>query len=428
MDKKKSAACGTPGNAEPTPHYEELKKAAAIRQERRRIEDLNPAVYNPRKALQPGDEEYERLKVSIETFGYVDPIIVNADGTVIGGHQRLTVLTDLGYTEADVAVVDLSKNDEKALNIALNKIAGEWDDEKLAAIFHDLQVEDYDLTLTGFDDEDISDILASAVQAEITSEDDGFDADAALEAVKDPVTKPGDIWQLGRHRLMCGDSTKVEDVGKLMDGALADLLLTDPPYNVEYTGKTKDALTIENDSMDDASFRAFLRDAFKAADGNMKPGAVFYIWHADSEGFNFRGACHDIGWQVRQCLVWVKNTMVMGRQDYHWKHEPCLYGWKEGAAHYWGSDRKQTTCLNFDRPLRNGEHPTMKPIPLFAYQVTNNTKPGERVLDLFGGSGTTIIACEQTGRVGYCMELSPVYCDVIVQRWEALTGEKAVKA
>lgn len=427
MVKLNSATCGSTGNAENAPHYEELKKAAAIRQERRRIDELNPAVYNPRKQLKPGDAEYEHLRRSIETFGYVDPIIVNADGTVIGGHQRLSVLTDLGYTDVDVAVVDLSKNDEKALNIALNKIAGEWDDEKLAAIFQDLQIDDYDVTVTGFDEDELADILATAIHAE-TVEDDDFDSDGALDAIKEPTTKLGDIWQLGRHRLLCGDSTKAEEVTKLMGGERADLLLTDPPYNVAYEGKTADALTIQNDSMEDAEFRQFLRDAFRAADANMKPGASFYIWHADSEGYNFRGACHDIGWRVRQCLIWAKNTMVLGRQDYQWKHEPCLYGWKDGAAHLWTSDRKQTTVLNFDKPSRSGEHPTMKPVPLFAYQIDNNTKPGAAVLDLFGGSGTTIIACEQTGRTGFLMELDPRYCDVIVQRWEKLTGRKATKA
>lgn len=401
------------------------KKIAGIQQERRLIADLNPAVYNPRKRLMPGDEEYESLKRSIETFGYVDPIIVNMDGTVIGGHQRLNVLRDLGYTEVDVAVVDLSKNDEKALNIALNKIAGEWDDERLAEIFKDLQLDDYDATLTGFNEGEVADILAAAIQQEMTG-DDGFDADEALAEVKDPITKLGDIWCLGRHRLMCGDSTKAEDAEKLMDGELADLLLTDPPYNVAYTGKTKDALEIENDSMDDASFRLFLHDAFEAANGNMKPGAVFYIWHADSEGFNFRGACKDVGWQVRQCLVWVKNVMVLGRQDYQWRHEPCLYGWKDGAGHYWGSDRKQTTVLNFDKPARNAEHPTMKPIPLFAYQIENSSRRGNIVLDLFGGSGTTIIACEQTGRRGYLMELDPRYADVIVKRYISTTGKTDV--
>jgi site-specific DNA-methyltransferase (adenine-specific) len=204
------------------------------------------------------------------------------------------------------------------------------------------------------------------------------------------------------------------------------MLLTDPPYNVAYEGKTADALTIQNDSMSDATFRKFLRDAFTAADSVMKPGAVFYIWHADSEGYNFRGACFDIEWQVRQCLIWNKNVMVMGRQDYHWRHEPCLYGWKSGAAHLWATDRKQTTVLNFDRPSRNLEHPTMKPVALFEYQLLNNTKGGDLCLDLFGGSGTTLIACEKNGRYARLMELDPKYCDVIVRRWQAFTGKQAV--
>ena len=203
------------------------------------------------------------------------------------------------------------------------------------------------------------------------------------------------------------------------------MLLTDPPYNVAYEGKTADALTIQNDSMSDASFRTFLCDAFAAADAVMKPGAVFYIWHADSEGFNFRGACQDVKWKVRQCLVWRKNSMVMGRQDYHCRHEPCLYGWKGGAGHLWASDRKQTTILDFDRPTRSLEHPTMKPVALFEYQLLNNTKGGDLCLDLFGGAGTTLIACEKNGRYARVMELDPKYCDVIVRRWQAFTGKRA---
>lgn len=415
---------------------ENEKKIAGIQQERRPVDELNPAVYNPRKRLMPGDEEYERLKRSIETFGYVDPIIVNMDGTVIGGHQRLNVLRDLGYTEVDVAVVDLDKNDEKALNIALNKIAGEWDDEKLAEIFKDLQLDDYDATVTGFDESEVADILAAAIQQEMSG-DDGFDADEALAEVKDPVTKLGDIWCLGRHRLMCGDSTKVEDAEKLMDGELADLLLTDPPYNVALgmggsvdearkRHRRTDGLVIMNDRMEDGEFYKFLFNFYSCAYAVMKPGASFYIWHADNEGLNFRLALKDAGFQLRQTIIWNKNVMTLGRQDYQWKHEPCLYGWKDGASHYWGSDRKQTTVLNFDKPARNAEHPTMKPIPLFAYQIDNSSKPGDIVLDLFGGSGTTIIACEQTGRRGYLMELDPRYADVIVKRYISTTGKTDV--
>ena len=226
-------------------------------------------------------------------------------------------------------------------------------------------------------------------------------------------------------RLLCGDSTDAAAVEKLMDGQKADIAVTDPPYNVGYTGGTKDALTIQNDKQEDSAFRQFLSAAFTNMDAAMKPGAVFYIWHADSEGYNFRAACKEAGWQVRQCLIWNKNQLVMGRQDYHWKHEPCLYGWKGGAAHLWASDRKQTTILCFDRPQKNAEHPTMKPVALLAYQIANNTKGEDIALDLFGGSGTTLVACEQLGRKCYMMELDPKYVDVIIKRWEELTGNKA---
>jgi site-specific DNA-methyltransferase (adenine-specific) len=246
--------------------------------------------------------------------------------------------------------------------------------------------------------------------------------DYEVEVPEEPKAKYGDVYQLGKHRLMCGDSTSIDDVEKLMNGAKVDLLITDPPYNVNYEGATKDKLTIMNDKMDNDNFRQFLLDAFKCADNVMKDGAAFYIWHADSEGYNFRGACFDVGWTVRQCLIWNKNSLVLGRQDYHWKHEPCLYGWKDGASHNWYGDRKQTTVLDFDRPSRNAEHPTMKPIPLFDYQIQNNTKKGDIVLDLFGGSGTTLMASEQNERSAYLMELDPRYISVIIERYINFTG------
>jgi len=223
---------------------------------------------------------------------------------------------------------------------------------------------------------------------------------------------------------MCGDASNIEHVERLMDGEKADMWLTDPPYNVAYVGKTKEALTIENDEMDDDSFLNFLADCYITADSVMKAGAVFYIWHAHLEGYNFMGAAKKAGWNVRQCLIWKKQTMVIGRQDYQWKHEPCLYGWKEGAGHLWASDRKQTTILEFDRPSKNKEHPTMKPVELFEYQILNNTKGSDIVLDSFGGSGTTVIACEKNGRMARVMELDPKYCDVIRKRWaEYIHGE-----
>ena len=225
---------------------------------------------------------------------------------------------------------------------------------------------------------------------------------------------------------MCGDSTDPDQVARLMGGELADLVVTDPPYNVDYEGATTDKLKIENDNMEDGAFLDFLTKSFQAADNVMKPGAAFYIWHADSEGYNFRTACKMIGWKVRQCLIWNKNSLVMGRQDYQWKHEPCLYGWKDGAGHIWNSDRKQTTVIDFDRPNRNDIHPTMKPIGLFDYLIRNSSKKDQLVLDTFGGSGTSIMACEQDGRRCCTMELDPRYVDAIIDRWETFTGEKAV--
>lgn len=361
-------------------------------------------------------EQIEQIKKSIQEFGNNDPIAIDENNVIIEGHGRYMALKELGFSEIEVIkLTHLTEEKKKAYILAHNKLTMNTDfdvqllNEELGDII-DIDMSDFGFDLSFDDEED-----------EVV--EDEFDDTPPEE----PKSKLGDIYQLGRHRLMCGDSTSVEDVERLMGGYQADLLLTDPPYNVAYEGKTKDALKIQNDSMDNDSFREFLKAAFSAADNVMKPGAVFYIWHADSEGYNFRGACFDIGWTVRQCLIWNKNSMVLGRQDYQWKHEPCLYGWKEGAGHLWASDRKQTTVINFDKPQRNGEHPTMKPVGLFDYQILNNTKGGDIVLDLFGGSGTTIMACEQNGRNGYLMELDPRYVDVIIRRWEEFTGETAVK-
>ena len=393
----------------------------------RLLSELHPADYNPRVALKPGNPEYEKIKNSIEAFGYVDPIIVNSDGTIIGGHQRYNVLLDLGYDTTQVVVVDATKEQEKALNIALNKITGEWDEEKLCDLLIELDLSDIDMQLSGFTYDELENLKIKFDNDE-AKEDEDFDEEAALSAArKETRTKRGDVWVLGEHRLVCGDARNADDMGKLMSGMKADLFLTDPPYNVDYVGKTKDALKIENDKMTDQEFRDFLLGAFSIAKGSMKSGAAFYIWHADSKGYDFRGACMDVGWQVRQCLIWVKDILVMGRQDYQWQHEPCLYGWNEGASHAWYSDRKQTTLLQFDRPARSKEHPTMKPVPLFGYLIQNSTKSGDIVLDSFCGSGTTVIAAEQLERKAYCIELDEVYCDVIVRRWEEFTGKAAVK-
>ena len=377
-----------------------------------------------RNARTHSTEQVAQIAASIVEFGFTNPILVDSSDGIIAGHGRLSAAQELGLKTVPVVVLDhLSERQRKAYILADNQLAlnAGWDTDLLRGELQDLAEQDFDLTLIGFSDDELADLLPEI--EELAPED--ADADAVPEAPADPVTQPGDVWLLGKHRVMCGDSTSIDAVEQLMAGGNADLLLTDPPYNVAYEGKTADALTIENDSMSNDDFRQFLRDVYTAADVVMKPGAVFYVWHADSEGYNFRGAAHDVGWRVRQCLIWNKNSLVMGRQDYHCKHEPCLYGWKEGAAHYWGSDRTQTTVMDFNKPSRNGEHPTMKPVELFQYQLENSSKKNGVVLDLFGGSGTTAIAAQKTGRQARLMELDPRYCDVIVKRWQQFTGKTA---
>lgn len=417
--------------------------------------DLLPYAGNSRIH---SDEQVNQIAASIKEFGFAAPICV-ADGTILAGHGRVMAARKLGLEE--VPTVDLSHltpAQRRQYVVADNKLAmnAGWDEEMLAAEIALMKEEGSDLDVLGFTADEL---------AELKNETQGLtDPDEAPSVPAMPATVLGDVWVMGNHRVLCGSSTDVTSVEKLMAGEKAALWITDPPYNVAYKGGT--GLTIQNDDMDDASFRAFLVAAYCAADAVMKEGAVFYVWHADSEGFNFRGAAQDIGWKVRQCLIWVKSSLVMGRQDYQWKHEPCLYGWKEGAAHYWGSDRKQTTVresaeqliqqnedgslqlsvgsrnlrihgiemmvedlagsvIRIEKPSRNAEHPTMKPVELFAYQIGNSSKVGGIVLDSFGGSGTTAIACEQLGRSSRLMELDPKYVDVIVTRWQNFTGKQA---
>lgn len=384
------------------------------------VDKLIPYINNSRTH---SDEQVAQIAASIKEFGWTNPILVDGENGIIAGHGRLMAARKLGYTEVPtIELKDLTETQRKAYIIADNRLAlnAGWDNEMLTIELNDLLADGFALEMLGFDPKELDALLEPEVLEGLTDED------AVPDVPDEPKTKLGDIYQLGNHRLMCGDSTSIDSVTKLTSGGGVDMLLTDPPYNVAYEGSTKEKLTIKNDNMANDQFCQFLRDAFVTADLVMKAGAVFYIWHADSEGLNFRGACVDAGWTVRQCLIWKKSSLVMGRQDYHWKHEPCLYGWKDGAGHLWAADRKQTTILEFDKPSRNGEHPTMKPVALFEYQMLNNTKCGDIVLDLFGGSGTTLLAAEKHGRHARLMELDPKYCDVIVKRWEDFTGKKAV--
>lgn len=378
---------------------------------------LVPADYNPRKDLKPGDPEYEKLKRSLQEFGYVEPVIWNKTTShVVGGHQRLKVLLDMGVTEVDCVVVEMDAEKEKALNVALNKISGDWDKDKLALLIADLQGADFDVSLTGFDPGEIDDLFKDSLKDGI--KDDDFDVDAELE--KPAVTKLGDIWLLGRHRLVCGDSTKADTFTALMDGKLANLVVTDPPYNVNYEGT---AGKIKNDNMGSVAFYDFLLTAFTNTEAAMAQDASIYVFHADTEGLNFRKAFSDAGFQLSGCCIWKKPSLVLGRSPYQWQHEPVLFGWKKKGKHNWYADRKQTTIWEFEKPKKNADHPTMKPIALLAYPIINSSLTNCIVLDPFGGSGSTLIACEQSDRICFTIELDEKYCDVIVNRYLSQVGD-----
>ena len=383
------------------------------------LKDLKSAVYNPRKKLKKGDKEYEKIKQSLLKFGYVDPIIVNEDLTVIGGHQRLTVLKDLDYETAKCVIVDLPKEDEKALNIALNKITGQWDEALLADLLLDLQESDFNLDLTGFEPPEIDDILSNVHDKELS--EDEFDVEEELK--KPTVSRHGDIWQLGKHRVICGDSTKAETYKQLLDDRKANLVVTDPPYNVDVE---ETAGKILNDNMSDGDFYQFLLSMFTQVENHMETDASIYVFHADTEGLNFRKAFKDAGFYLSGCCIWKKNSLVLGRSPYQWQHEPCLYGWKKKGKHQWFSDRKQTTIWEYDRPKSSKDHPTMKPIQLMAYPIQNSSMRGTIVLDPFLGSGSTLIAADQTGRVCYGIELDEKFVDVIVKRYIEVTGDTEV--
>ena len=368
-----------------------------------KVKDLIP--YN-KNAKKHDKTQIDNVAESIKQFGFAQPLVVDKDNVLIIGHCRLLAAKKLRMREVPVVKMDeLTEEQVKKLRLLDNKLnESDWDYDLLADEIGDLDFDGFDVDW-GFKE------LEDAAVVE----------DEAPEPPEEPVSKLGDIYILGSHRVMCGDSTNENDVEKLMDGEKADLLVTDPPYNVDYKGK---AGKIENDNMSDSNFLEFLDVAFKNANNSLKPGAAFYIWHADSEGYNFRTACILNSWTVRQCLIWKKNSLVLGRQDYQWIHEPCLYGWKDGAGHKWNADRKQSTVLEFDRPTKSDLHPTMKPVNLIAYQIRNSSEQNDKVLDLFGGSGSTLMACEQLNRTCYMMEYDPRYISVIVNRWLNFTGRK----
>ena len=381
-----------------------------------KIENIKPNPQNPR-TIQ--DDRFEPLVKSLQEFPemlFKRPLVcfTDTDGKlcVLGGNQRLKAAKQAGIKELPVILADdWTEEQEKEFTIKDNISTGQWDWPVLTSDWDVEQLEDWGLDVPVFQ------------EPELEAAEDDFDTTPPEE----PITVLGDLYEIGEHRLLCGDSTQTDTFEKLMRGELADMVVTDPPYNVAYEGKTKDALTIENDSMGNDDFYKFLYDFYSALTTAVKKGGAIYVWHASSEIINFGKAMVDAGWLLKQQLIWVKNTMVMGRQDYQWKHEPCLYGWLAGDSHKWHSDRKQTTVIEWDKPQRNGEHPTMKPIGLFSYQIQNSSKKGDVVIDAFCGSGTTMVACELTKRKARVVEYEPKYCDVIVKRMKKLDPTLVIK-
>ena len=387
--------------------------------EKIKAEKLNPAVYNPRKNLQPGDKEYDKLMRSIQTFGTVEPIIVNKrNNVIVGGHQRFTVLKDIGHTEIDCVIVDLNDADEKALNVALNKISGEWQLDKLQELLGEISASDFDVSLTGFDSQELAELFGSEKEKKV--KDDGFDVDSAL--AMPPFSRGGDVWMLGKHRLICGDSTEKSVFDTLMDGQKANLVVTDPPYNVDYSGA---AGKIKNDNLSDDEFYKFLLSAFQNTADAIDADASIYVFHADTEGLTFRKAFEAAGLVLTGTCIWKKQSLVLGRSPYQWKHEPILVGHKRGAQRKWYGGKTQSSIWEFDKPKKNKNHPTMKPIPLVAHPIMNSSAENCIVLEPFCGSGSTLIACEQTDRICYAIELDEKFCDVIIRRYIEQVGTDA---
>ena len=407
-------------------------------------------VFYDRNAKIHSPEQVEALKNSIREFGFLTPCLIDKDMNLIAGHGRVMAARELGMPAVPcVLVEDLSEEQRRAYIMADNRLAdmAEWNMDLVAEELADLELAGFDIDLIGFDRDEIAEQLPEIDPADFSFEDEP----------EEPTTQRGQIWRLGDHILMCGDSTSAEDVRRLVGDMEVDLFLTDPPYNVDVTGGTEDELKIQNDDMDTEDFYKFLCAAFRNATDALKPGGAFYVWHASRTQDVFQQACHTSGLKVSQQIIWVKSTAGLSRSDYQWMHEPCFYGWKEGAAHFFYNSRKETTVYEdegvrlsnlkkqelidlcealmglrqettvarFEKPVTSADHPTMKSVELIAWQMRNSSRKGETVLDLFGGSGSTLIAAEQLGRKCLMMELDPGYCDVIIQRWEKLTGREA---
>jgi len=380
---------------------------------------LKDIKLNPKNRNKHPADQIDRLVKIIKETGFRRPgTISNRTGFLVCGEGRYLAAKKIGLKEMPIMHQDYADAAQELADAVADNAIDKWANLDTSGIMQDVkEFEGFDLELLGIKD---FRIVEPTIEPQC-------DEDDAPPVRSETISKPGDIWLLGRHRLLCGDATIADDVAKMMGAERADLVWTDPPYNVAYEGKTAESLTIQNDEMSGTDFYQFLYDAYLTMFMFTKPGGGIYVAHADTEGVNFRKAMVDAGWLFKQCLVWVKQTFVMGRQDYHWKHEPILYGWSPGAAHTWIGDRKQSTVLEFSKPARNGEHPTMKPVELIEYCMSNSVVPGGLVLDLFGGSGSTLIACEKTGRNARLVELDPKYCDVIVARWEKYTGQKATR-
>lgn len=378
------------------------------------ISQLVPYVNNARTH---SDAQVKKLRASLREFGFINPVIIDREYNVIAGHGRILAAKEEGIEKVPCVFVDyLTPAQKKAYILADNRMAMDagWDEELLRVEIEALQAESFDVGLTGFDEKDIAELFA---REDDDAQDDDFDVDEELQ--KPPVTKNSDVWLLGNHRLICGDSTKAETYEVLMNGKKANLVVTDPPYNVNYEGS---AGKIQNDSMKEDAFEKFLLDAYTQMNSAMEDDASIYVFHSDSHGLAFRKAFEEAGFYLSGCCIWKKQSLVLGRSPYQWQHEPCLFGWKKNGKHQWYSDRKQTTIWEFDKPKKNGDHPTMKPIPLIAYPIRNSSMSNCIVLDPFGGSGSTLIACEQLGRICHTIELDEKYCDVIVKRYIEQVG------